>query len=112
MPEAVIETIAALPRHHQTCGFEMLRIQSLHLLEVLQQAIPLIRRITQFKLLKGGVTKSTLVLQVTQRISTGCNLQLAPKPTSSQRQHPMQRVPARQLLFQTLLLRTIDGLHR
>ena len=49
VPKTVIEPIASLTGHDQSSSFEQVRSQPLHLLQMLQQAIPLIRGITQFK---------------------------------------------------------------
>ena len=53
MAEAVIEPVAPLAGNHQPSSLEKLRRQPLNLLKMLQQTIPLIRRIAELKGLRG-----------------------------------------------------------
>ena len=112
MAEAVIKPITALARHHQTSCLQKLGSQSLHLLKMLQQTIPLIRRVAELEGLLGSRTQPSGLADVFEGFCARGRHQLATKPASSEGQSPLQLVPAGQLLPQPLLLRTIDRLDR
>ena len=112
MAEAVIKPVAALAGNHQPSSLEKLRGQPFHLLKMLQQTIPLVRRIAELEGLLGGGAQPSGLTEVFEGLcARGCH-QLAAKPTGSQGQGPLQLVPAGQLLPQPFLLRTIDRLDR
>ena len=112
MAEAVIEPVAPLAGNHQPSSLEKLRRQPLNLLKMLQQTIPLIRRIAELKGLLGGGTQPSGLTEVLEGLCASRRHQLAAKPTGSQGQGPLQLVPAGQLLPQPFLLRTIHRLDR
>ena len=112
MAEAVIKPISPFAGNHQPRCLKQFRSQSLHLLQMLEQAIPLIRRITQLELIEGGFAQAAGLPQVAKCIGTGFSPELGTKPAGSQCKRAVQLVAARQLLFEFLLLRPVDGLHR
>ena len=54
MAETVVETVSTLARYDQTSRLQELRGEPFHLLQMLQQAVPLIRRIAKAERLLGG----------------------------------------------------------
>ena len=112
MAEAVIKTVPPFAGNHQSCCLQQFWSQSLHLLQMLEQAIPLIGRVTQLELIEGGFAQAAGLTQIAKCISTGVCSELCTEPAGGQCKRSVQLVAARQLLFEFLLLRTIDGLHR
>ena len=98
MTKTVVEPITSLTRNHQSSRFEQFRSQSLHLLQMLQQAIPLIRGITQFKCVLDGRTESTLFREVVEGLLTSRTPQLTAKPAGSEGQSALELVATRELL--------------
>ena len=96
--KTVVEPIAPLTGNHQSSRFEQVRRQSLHLLQMVQQAIPLIRGITQLKRVLDGRTQSTLFGEVIERLLTSRTAQLGAKPTRSEGQSALELVATRELL--------------
>ena len=70
MTETVIKTVAAFARNHQTRCFQKFRSESLHLLQVLQQTVPLIWCIAKFELFKRGFVQAACFTQIAKRICT------------------------------------------
>ena len=80
MAKSVVETVSPFSGHNKTCCLKNLRGESLHLLQMFEQAIPLIRGVAQFECLKGGWTEAALFREVCQGCMSRGALQLAAKP--------------------------------
>lgn len=94
MTETVVEAITAFTRHNQTRSFQELGSESLHLLEVLEQSIPLIGCIPELELFERGFVQTACLAQIAQGISPlGCS-ELRTEPTRRKRQSAMQLVAA------------------
>ena len=112
MAESVVEPVATLAGHHEAGSLQQLWCQALHLLQMVQQAIPLIRGIAQLKRVLRRRGQSPLRREIRQGLLASRALELRSKPTRSQGNGPLKLFTTGQLLTQTLLLRTINGLHR
>ena len=112
MAETVVETSAPLAGHHQAGGLQQLRGHALHLAQVFQQAVPSVRGVAQLEVLQAGGGQLPLPLQVSQGLLALRPPQLALKPAGRQGQHPVEPLPAGELLAQPLLLGGVDGVHR
>ena len=110
MTEAVVEAVAPLAGNHKTGGFQKLGGKTLHLLQVLEQTVPLVRGVTQLKGLLGGQAQAAGLTEIGLSQLSGGTEQLSAEPAGSQGQNALQFLPARQLLAQPFLLRTIDRL--
>ena len=77
-----------------------------------QQAIPAVRRVSQLKGFKAGRAEAAALAQVGQGPGPLGQTQLGLEPAGGQGQHPVQPIPARKLLAQPLLLRSLQGFHR
>ena len=112
MAEAVVETIPPLAGHHQPGGFQQLRAQPLHLLQVGQQAIPLLGGVAELEGLQGGLTEAPAIAQIGQGRGTNRAAQLAAEPAGRQGEHLVELLAAGELLAQALLLGPIEGFDR
>ena len=70
LPEAVVVAVAPLTGHHKACRLKQFRLQSLHLLQMAQQAIPALRRIAELEGFQGGLVEPALVAQIGQGCSS------------------------------------------
>ena len=77
-----------------------------------QQAIPLIRGVTQFKRVLNSRTECAFFREVLEGPLTGGAPQLTAKPAGGEGQSALELVSTRELLAQSLLLRTINRLNR
>ena len=93
-PEAVVEAIPALARHHQPGRLQPGGLEALHLLEVLEQPIPLIGGIAQFKRLDRGGLQAPAFLEVSPGWGSLRRQQLAAEIPMGQAHHPVQLLPA------------------
>ena len=112
MAETVIEPLAPLPGHHQSRRLQLLNRQLLHLLQIVDQAIPALRGIAQLKALNAALIKTALLLEVGQGSGPLQLAQVAPEPAAGQGQHAIELLPAGELLPQAFLLGGIKGFHR
>jgi hypothetical protein len=110
--EAVVEAAASLPGHHQAGRLQQIGTEALHLLQVLQQAVPAGRGIAELEGLEGGLGEAALPAQVGEGRRPLRSAQLGLEPARRQGQHPVQTVAAGELLPQPLLLGTVEGLDR
>ena len=112
MAKTVVEAIATLAGDHQSSCLQQLSRKAFHLLQMLQQAVPLVRGITETECLLSGECQAAGFREVGKGLLTRRAAQLAAKPTCRQGQGPLKLLPPGELLLQPLLLRTINGLDR
>ena len=112
MAEPVVEPIATLTGHHEAGSLQQLWCQTLHLLQMAEQAIPLIRGIAELKRVLRRRGQSPLRREIRHGLLASRALELRSKPTGSQGNSPLKLLTTGQLLTQTLLLRPLNGLHR
>jgi len=76
------------------------------------QPIPSLRRVAQLKGFDRAFAQAPLAAQVIQRLASLRLFEVGAEKTAGQRQHPMQLIPAGELLLEPLLLLDIERFHR
>ena len=94
MAKAVIEATSTLARHNETRRFQQLRSQSLHLLKMGQQTIPLIRCVAELKRVLSREAESPNVTEVRASLQAALSQKLAAEPASSQSRGALQFLPS------------------
>ena len=112
MAKTVVEAIPPFAGYHQPGGLEQLGPQPFHLLEMLDQAIPLLGGVPQFKTVEGGLAQPALSGEIGKGALAFRTTQLATKPARSEGEHLVELLAAGELLAQALLLGAIEGFDR